>query len=569
MGATDRFLKRGRIQDFSRSPIAKMLSELKKFGANGHLYIPGVGAISGITAGNYLDSIGTTNASVDGNVGLVLDGAGSVGAELFPVLNFNSVWTAIGTAAATANNAFSMTGSAGSGFAIQPLTVGKTYRLRVNFTKSVGANLIVSNSNSSAYPIVAADAATTGGVLEGNFKAETAYIYFRLATASGSIVVNSFSVREVTGIHASQATTGYQPKLRRGLVNNQLNSVPIGGQWVAEATGTGVVPTVTYNYATAPDGSPAARAILDKGAGATSADLSQFRAGNSTVVSGAPYTSAIWLRTTVEGTTAAVSLRDNIAASTLTVTDQWQLFVRSGNAISNIMSVGVRLRPTEATNSQADILVGAAGIFQGTLTAQQILAAGGIPVTTSAPASSSSGAYKLDFDGTDDFMSLGSVPFQMADDHYTAIALTPNAINTGKHVLNPANGAASQQVGNISVDGNSKYITRWCDDATNVLGVADAVTVAPGVASVLASRRVGTMGVLRKNGAQVGSISLASLGATTLTLPGVIGSYKTGVSPSAISLHGVAVIKGTVTDAQALIFERGLNAIAQYAAGRF
>lgn len=431
---------------FAQNDVAKMLSELKKFGANGHLYIPGVGAISGITAGNYLDSIGTTNASVDGNVGLVKDAA------------------------------------------------------------------------------------------------------------------------NVSGINASQGTTGYQPKLRRGLVNYQLNSAPIGGQWVAEATGTGVVPAVTHNYATAPDGSSAARAILDKGAGATSADLSQFRAGNSTVISGAPYTSAIWLRTTVEGATAAVSLRDNVAASTLTVTDQWQLFVRSGNAISAIMSVGVRLRPSEATSSQADILVGAAGIFQGTLTAAQILAAGGIPVTATAPASSPAGAYKWELDGVDDSMSLGVVPFQISDDH-CVIAMGNNLAAAGNRYIIDfgSSGSANPICGSVGFS-NSAVIAQWRDDS-GTANLLSGGNVPLGTQAVVTARKVGNSFSLRANGSQVAANS-ASLSTTTLT------GAKLGVKVFGGNLYqgvisGIITIRGAVTDAQALIFERGLNALSQYAAGRF
>lgn len=415
---------------FAQNDVAKMLSELKKFGANGHLYIPGVGAISGITAGNYLDSIGTTNASVDGNVGLVKDALG--------------------------------------------------------------------------------------------------------------------------GLNASQATTGYQPRLRRGIVNmlsfsndltNAAWSMTAGGMKQSansitfSATNNQLGQTVNTNASV---GVSATGAAILSGAG--SIVLVLARSG-----SGAYEDSTLTINLTPTPTLYAVS-----------------------KTIANTGQTGFRFALVKTAGSTAtSITMDGAALLKGALTAEQIKATGGIPVTTTAPASSSAGAYNWEFDGVDDYMSLGGIPFQISDDHYTAIALTPNELNTAKHILNPANGAASQQVGNISVDGNSKYITRWCDDATNVLVVADTVTVAPGVASVLASRRAGTTGVLRKNGAQVGSISLASLGATTLTLPGVIGAYKTGASPSAISLHGVVVIKGTVSDAQALIFERGLNALSQYAAGRF
>ena len=51
--------------------VAQALAILAKYGSAANLYLPGVGAISGITAGNWLDSAGTTAAAVDGQVGRV------------------------------------------------------------------------------------------------------------------------------------------------------------------------------------------------------------------------------------------------------------------------------------------------------------------------------------------------------------------------------------------------------------------------------------------------------------------------------------------------------------------
>ena len=53
------------------SLVAQALAILAKYGSAANLYLPGVGAISGITAGNWLDSAGTTAAAVDGQVGRV------------------------------------------------------------------------------------------------------------------------------------------------------------------------------------------------------------------------------------------------------------------------------------------------------------------------------------------------------------------------------------------------------------------------------------------------------------------------------------------------------------------
>lgn len=75
--------------------IQKAIGILRKYGTNAHIFIPGVGTLSGITAGNYLDSAGTTAASVDNPVGLVVDPFGSVNAtqattSAKPILRLNS-----------------------------------------------------------------------------------------------------------------------------------------------------------------------------------------------------------------------------------------------------------------------------------------------------------------------------------------------------------------------------------------------------------------------------------------------------------------------------------------------
>ena len=63
------------------SLAARAIAILRRYGTNAHLYLPGVGVINGVTAGNYLDSAGTTAATVDGLVGLVTDSLGAVNAS--------------------------------------------------------------------------------------------------------------------------------------------------------------------------------------------------------------------------------------------------------------------------------------------------------------------------------------------------------------------------------------------------------------------------------------------------------------------------------------------------------
>jgi len=51
---------------------------LRKFGTDAHIYLPGVGVVSGLLAGNYSDSARTTTAEVDAVVGGVTDATGTI-----------------------------------------------------------------------------------------------------------------------------------------------------------------------------------------------------------------------------------------------------------------------------------------------------------------------------------------------------------------------------------------------------------------------------------------------------------------------------------------------------------
>lgn len=51
---------------------------LAAYGTDAHIYLPGIGTLNGYTMGNWLDSGGTTPATVDNPVGLVQDAIGSI-----------------------------------------------------------------------------------------------------------------------------------------------------------------------------------------------------------------------------------------------------------------------------------------------------------------------------------------------------------------------------------------------------------------------------------------------------------------------------------------------------------
>ena len=63
--------------DWLQSDVIEIL---KAKGTDCNVFLPGVGILDGLTAGNYLDSAGTTAATVDNPVGLVVDANGAISA---------------------------------------------------------------------------------------------------------------------------------------------------------------------------------------------------------------------------------------------------------------------------------------------------------------------------------------------------------------------------------------------------------------------------------------------------------------------------------------------------------
>ena len=78
--------------------VKKAIGILRSYGADAHVYLPGIGTVSGLTAGNYLDSAGTTAATVDNPVGLSLDAlqAMTLGAQVVSDGGFDTpaAWSA-------------------------------------------------------------------------------------------------------------------------------------------------------------------------------------------------------------------------------------------------------------------------------------------------------------------------------------------------------------------------------------------------------------------------------------------------------------------------------------------
>ncbi len=148
--------------------------------------------------------------------------------------------------------------------------------------------------------------------------------------------------------------------------------------WQANASGTGISPTVTANYSQAPDGSKtASRAILNSGAGTTLSDFSQVYQPATSLLAGVTYTSSVWMRIN-DGTTRVVRLSSFASDANVTVTPVWQRFSISGDGGGTSGYVNPILRGTFGTASFADLSVWGGQIERGPLPTEYI------PTTTDA-----------------------------------------------------------------------------------------------------------------------------------------------------------------------------------------
>ncbi len=269
--------------------VAQALAILAKYGSAANLYFPGVGAINGITAGNWLDTVGGTPATVDGAVGTVVNARG-------------------------------------------------------------GANL-------------------------------------------------------------TQATTANKPILRRGLVNlltqsdfqNGLTDAPLRGGLVTASTLAGYGGALAFGH----NGATVSYAY--KSFGAIANTYYTVAAVVKMDDSGAP-TFGDSFQESVLNTFAIVSQGDAINPLSYTkaqLADGCWIVCGSYSKTVAGSNTGVVKYPT---NNNRTFKVTRYGLFVGQKTAQQIIDAGGTPITTTSPASSASGSFAWQFDGSDDSFASTLTP---------------------------------------------------------------------------------------------------------------------------------------------------------------
>jgi hypothetical protein len=365
-------------------------------------------------------------------------------------------------------------------------------------------------------------------------------------TGTGSFSVDDLVIQEITGIHCTQPTTANKPLEVRGARNLLTYSNTFSNAaWVKGAGGTGSAAVATDNYALDPDGGmTAARVVLDRGAGTTASDYSRMY---QLIPSAATQASQFWLKSNT-GSSQVVEFANGSDVTLATVTTTWQKFTRT-----SVTKTDLTLLARGTTTAQVvDLLVWHAQCETGST------ASAYSPTTTAAASNPLAGAYSWAFDGNDS-LALGSVPFQMSDDHCViAVARCDSASGDRTIFSQRSTASGTPIVCGVDVSGGSARAT-WRDDA-NVLAACTGSAVSGDF--VISARKLTNAKILRVNAVQRASDNTV-LGAATVT------SAAVGVSPLASpnsyfigSLGPVIVIKGTVTDAELLALERLIGQLA-------
>ena len=207
---------------------AQVAAIFRKYGTDAHVYLPGIGVINGLTAGNYLDSAGTTAATVDNPVGLVVDSGGINAIQATtankPILRRgavnkltysndfgNAAWTKTASTIPTANTLLASAG-AGSHNVLQSISFGILGVNTVSIEFKAGTNTKASIglwANETGWNVGGVDSFTRGCLVDlsaGTILGTDAGITSRI-TAMGDgwyrvSITNTTAFTSATGIQA-------------------------------------------------------------------------------------------------------------------------------------------------------------------------------------------------------------------------------------------------------------------------------------------------------------------------------------------------------------------------------
>ena len=557
----------------SASPDA--LDVLRYYGSNAHIYLPGVGMLNGLQAGNYLDSAGTTVGTVDQPVGLVLDAAGGLGVEAYTDVEFNtpSAWTAqtnwavsggiaTATGAASASSIYPSTGS-------QKIIAGKMYLVTVVCSSYTAGSWTVMFEGGG----INLGSKSASGTFQGYLTANVSGQFYLWSLGGLTASFESISVREVTGIAASQPTTASKPILRRGAVNlvgysndvantywtkNNIVSPVAGfsdpwGGTSAQKVAANAVSTSHY-FSPSTGTFPGANVTCTYAVVAKMAEETVLGIG---IAGGTAFSATFNLS---NGTTVA----NNVTSEIRAIGNGFYLCVMVGTPTAYANSPYLSIRATQTTfigDGVSGLILAGIALFAGNLTAAQIQALGGIPLTTTAPASTALGPQYWSFDGSNDSLSLGSVPWTATDDHCVIAGVRSDAGGTERYVFGVSGASAANPLFPLLTWGSDNNLKAyWRNDAGSLVQAGNlASSLSVGTTYVVAAVKTGDSKTLWLNGALRAGDATGATGAATLT-HAMVGSLAISSGAAAGFLTGsiypVIAIKGPLPVADMLLLKK-------------
>ena len=371
--------------------------------------------------------------------------------------------------------------------------------------------------------------------------------------------LDNVSVKELYGYHATQSITASRPTLsaRYNLLTKTEDFSAVS--WNKEFSGTGSIPLITQNYATAPDGTmTATRIVYALNGGTTAADYS--RVYQTVALSANTQTSlGVWVKS-ANGQIKDISISMTGADPKLVSVGVDWVFV-SNNMIRSDANYLLRfeLRGIYGVSDSADILIWHPDLRLGTTPGQYQR------VNTATDYDTDPRYFPgyLRFDGVDDYFNLpymglyggGSASIVCARDAVSQATDTYIISERSTTDIDPKYFPSRQLANAGNMDA---YIS---DDA----GAAVLDTVGSpfsGVANAVIRSIVDSGNNLKlfKNGVLAANDNYTRAGTLTLNKTTIGASVSTTTSNyAAMKLYGLIITKSALTDSQRVACERYLG----------
>jgi len=185
------------------------------------------------------------------------------------------------------------------------------------------------------------------------------------------------------------------------------------------------------------------------------------------------------------------------------------------------------------------------------------------PTTAAKPIlRQTAGKYSWAFDGGDS-LALGSVPFQMSDDHAVIAGASTSSTATQQGILCLANSGTTNPVISLQLNSSGKAEGFWRDDAgVNAVRTGTLTVSGQFVASIRRTGGASPTVSVSLNGVRTAELSTSGIGTTTLNTATVGAWVRTSTQFYLTGSTGpILAIKGTVSDADLLSLERLVSSL--------